>query len=467
MGKHQPTADEFKKGILSDEHKIKIKSSENGTRQDERPVRLDEFYAYAPENKFIFVPTRELWPPSSVDSRIDKIGSGTYTKKGKEITQSATEWLSQNQSVEQMTWAPGLPMLIENRLVANGGIIDYPGCRTFNMYQAPTIDQGDPEKASQWIDHIKRVYPDHSKHLLNWFAHRVQYPGKKINHALVLGGGQGIGKDTILEPVRRAVGPWNFNDVTPAQLIGRFNGFVKSVILRVSEARDMGDVDRYGFYEHMKIYTAAPPDVLRCDEKNRREYGVLNICGVVITTNHKAGGIYIPSDDRRHFVAWSEANKDDFTESYWNNIWDWYDREGYGHVAAYLQTRNIVSFDPKAPPTKTDAFWEIVDAGRAPEDAELADALDKLENPDAVTIDMVAETAEPDFKEWLNDRRNRRQVPHRFETAGYVPVRNDAAKDGLWVVSGKRMVVYAKKQLSKRDRITVVNELVKEARYKF
>ena len=37
-----------------------------------------------------------------------------------------------------------------------------------------------------------------------------------------------------------------------AALLGRFNGFVKSVILRVSEARDLGDVNRYAFYDHMK-----------------------------------------------------------------------------------------------------------------------------------------------------------------------------------------------------------------------
>jgi hypothetical protein len=29
----------------------------------------------------------------------------------------------------------------------------------------------------------------------------------------------------------------------------------------------IGDVDRYAFYDHMKAYTAAPPDVLRIDEK--------------------------------------------------------------------------------------------------------------------------------------------------------------------------------------------------------
>jgi len=100
----------------------------------------------------------------------------------------------------------------------------------------------------------------------------VQRPQEKINHALLLGGVPNIGKDTILEPVKHAIGPWNFQDVSPKQVLGRFNGFLKAVILRISEARDLGDFDRFQFYEHMKTYTAAPPDVLRIDEKNLREY---------------------------------------------------------------------------------------------------------------------------------------------------------------------------------------------------
>jgi len=82
-------------------------------------------------------------------------------------------------------------------------------------------------------------------------------------------------------------------------MLGRFNGFLKSVILRVNEARDLGEIDRFAFYDHMKAVTAAPPDVLRVDEKNLREYSVPNVCGVIITTNHKTDGIHLPADDRR------------------------------------------------------------------------------------------------------------------------------------------------------------------------
>ena len=71
-------------------------------------------------------------------------------------------------------------------------------------------------------------------------------------------------------------------------------------------------MNRYDFYEHMKVYTAAPPDVLSVDEKNVREHAVFNVCGVIITTNHETDGIYLPADDRRHYVAWSTRKPADF-----------------------------------------------------------------------------------------------------------------------------------------------------------
>jgi hypothetical protein len=269
-------------------------------------------------------------------------------------------------------------------------------------------------------------------HIVRWLAHRIQRPNEKINHALVLGGAQGIGKDTLLEPVKHAVGPWNFFEVSPQQMLGRFNGFLKSVILRVSEARDLGEVDRFAFYDQMKAYMAAPPDVLRVDEKNLREHSVPNVTGVIITTNHKTDGIFLPADDRRHFVAWSDLTKDDFTPAYWNNFWNWYYSGGIGHVAAYLAYLDLSAFDPKAPPPKTAAFWDVVNSNRAPEDAELADALDAMGNPDAVTLDQIRRMATGDIQGWLSDVKHRRAIPHRLERCGYTQVNNDNAKsDGL------------------------------------
>src|SRR5690606_26266840 len=204
------------------------------------------------------------------------------------------------------------------------------------------------------------IYPDAWEHIERWLAHRVQRPGEKINHALVLGGKQGIGKDSLLEPVKQAVGHWNWSEVSPAVMLQSFNAWCRAVVVRISEARDLGDVDRFKFYEHSKTYIVAPPDVLTVNEKHVKQYAVFNVCGVVITTNHRTDGIYLPADDRRHFVAWSEASKEDFPEDYWTQLWDWYGRGGIGNVAAYLRTLDLSGFDAKAPPPKTAAFHAIV-----------------------------------------------------------------------------------------------------------
>jgi hypothetical protein len=247
-------------------------------------------------------------------------------------------------------------------------------------------------------------------------------------------------------------------------MTGRFNGFAKSVILRINEAHNLGDLDRYQFYEHLKVYTAAPPDVLRVDEKNLREHNVLNCCGVVITTNYKANGLYLPADDRRHYVAWSLLTKENFEQAYWDEFWRWYEAGGYSHVAAHLAQVDITSFNPKAPPPKTPAFWDIVNAGRAPEDAEMADVLEFLGNPQALTLLSVIRKAREEqcheFADWLGDRKNRRILPHRFEAFGYVPIRNPTAEDGLWKITDRRQVIYTKASLSLAEQIRAARGLI-------
>lgn len=441
-------------------------------------VSVEDFFAYMPLHQYLFIPTRELWPGASVNARCAAPTNTDGTRATKRVQRkgrngtvewqdvplTAAEWLDQNRPIEMMTWAPGQPMVMRDRLVSNGGLIDRSGCAVFNLYQPPEVERGDPTAAGPWIEHVQTVYGPSADHIICWLAHRVQRPGEKINHSLVLGGAQGIGKDTILEPVKYAVGPWNFTEVGPSHVLGRFNGFAKSVVLRVSEARDLGDVGRIGFYEHMKVYAAAPPDVLRCDEKNIREHAVMNVCGVIITTNHKTDGIYLPPDDRRHYVAWSELTRDAFGPEYWNELYRWYAQGGMRHVAAYLAAFDLSGFDPKAPPPKTAAFWDIVDANRAPEDAELAHALEAIKNPEAVALIDIAVFASEPFRNWLQDRKNRRHIPHRLESVGYVPVRNQGSKDGLWVIDGRRQSVYVRGEMSSRDRYAAANRCARGER---
>jgi hypothetical protein len=123
-------------------------------------VSLADFHAYMPMHNYIFAPTREMWPAASVNARIPPVGSGS-----EKINPNL--WLDQNNAVEQMTWAPGLPMIILDRLISEGGWIDRNDVRCFNLYRPPTIIPGDAGEAGRWLDHINRVFADDAEHLIH------------------------------------------------------------------------------------------------------------------------------------------------------------------------------------------------------------------------------------------------------------------------------------------------------------
>ena len=195
----------------------------------------------------------------------------------------------------------------------------------------------------------------------------------------------------------------------------------------------------------------------------------MNVVTGVITTNHRTDALYLPSDDRRHFVLWSEATAEN--AEYFKALWRWYDAGGFENVAAYLKARDLSGFNPKEPPVKTAAFWAIVNNAVPPEESELRDILDKMGWPDALTLDQVifaalpsgakakGEVASHSFAGWLSDRKNARSIPHKFDRCGYVALHNEAQTDGRWKVGGKNKVIYVKKDLSGRAQYAAAEAL--------
>ncbi|MGY4496962.1 hypothetical protein ACVWYH_000889 [Bradyrhizobium sp. GM24.11] len=441
---------------------------------DSLPVTLDHFVADMETHSYIYLPTRKPWPAPSVNARIrpvamlDADGRPVLDSKKKPKKMAASEWLDKNQPIEAVTWAPGEPTMIKDRLVALGGSFEHPGASVLNLFRPPTLVPGDANKAGPWLDHVRKVYPNDADHIIRWCAYKAQHPEAKINHALFLGGGPGVGKDSMLEPLKRAVGPWNFVEVSPQHIIkSNFTDYLKSTVLRISECRDLGDFDRFAFYEMMKTIIAAPPDVHRINEKHRPEYYIPNVNGIIITSNYLTNGIYLPPDDRRHYVAWSDCTQGDFQDGYFDQLWAWYEQGGDRHVAAYLAAFDLSGFNAKAPPKKTEAFFSIANANAAPEEVELVEVLDRLSNPKAITIKQLAEVAEAvphlhDLAGWITDRKSRRAIPHRMAQAGYLPVRNSGDKTGLWKILGAKQVVYARKELSVHDQIKAVSDMIKQ-----
>lgn len=438
---------------------LNVERSKGKKRQGPPPTekfKAEQFVAFLPDHTYMLLDNFQVWASAAILQHV----------KSPDKDLNACEWLDRENHVEELTWSPGRPLKLKDTLVISTGERHNPGMTTLNLYVEPLRRPGDVNKAARWIDHVCTLYPQEAGHIIGWMAWRVQHPEVKINHALVLGGTPGIGKDSILVPLNEALGSWNFETVSPDQLMGRFNGFLKSVVLRVNEARDLGDANRYQLYERCKWYLASPPEYFRVDEKNLREHPVKNIVGVVFTTNHKEGGLYLPDDDRRHYVAWSELTSADLPSNYFEDLYAWYRDGGSVHVAEFLRMPELLSgFDPAAPPPKTEAWHQIVGANRSPEEAEIAGVLDRLKAPDAVTVQDVIDACLDgedqslvDLGEWLKDRKNARSVPHRMDSLGYTSVRNPSDKRGYWKIHGHQVAIYVKRELSAVNRLAAARK---------
>src|SRR5262249_11106480 len=89
-------------------------------------VSLKDFFAYMVIHNYIYAPTGDLWPAASVNARItpivlrDNHGNPVLDPDGNPVKVKAAAWLDHNKPVEQMTWAPGEPAVVSDRLITEG-----------------------------------------------------------------------------------------------------------------------------------------------------------------------------------------------------------------------------------------------------------------------------------------------------------------------------------------------------------
>lgn len=428
--------------------------------------RLGDFQAYMPRVSFIYMPNGDFWTSEGVNSTVSSVGLFDSDGKavvdgGKSVVLPSTEWLKRYRPVAQVTWAPGEGVIIDGRLMNQGGWIEQPNVRIFNQYLPPNVRLGDASKAGRWVELVHALYPDIADILIKCFAQRRQKPQEKINFMVLLIGAQGIGKDTILEPVRRAVGNWNFNVISPNNLTDPFTPWMKSVILNINEAHDdeggrggFNIVNRRQVYEKLKSLSAAPPDTLYVNEKHKGQYCVPNVLFPIITSNYPLGAIYLPKDDRRALVGNSPRLKGWRSAEYFVEFRKWLDGGGHSDVVAYLDSLDITGVNFKGEAFKTDAWRTIVSTSLSVASSELGDILELMGWPDVVTAELVRSVFSSkgdltgDLAELFGSpAKTAKILPYRFGDMDYWKVPNPEREDGRWTIDGSRKVIFAKQGL--------------------
>lgn len=330
------------------------------------------------------------------------------------------------QIVEGSTWCPGEPKIICDYRITHEGKEYEPGWRLFNLYEPPTFDDpaGDLD-ASPWIDHLRALWSEAEvEHMLDYFAHMVQRPGEKCNHALILSGGQGIGKDAALDPIKKAVGGMNASNIDPDLLFMQYRPWLQSVLLVVDEARPHKDDHRATtMYNVMKPLIAAPPMSLQMDEKYMKPRYVLNVMRVVMTTNDWSG-LYIPAEDRRMMILHSRAAPRWAPEGYFKRLFEWYESGGDAHVSAFLARRDISAFNPRMDAPRT-ALHDVLTGGSvtdAEANSEVAASLERLDWPDGLFAAELLNAEWENYRDMSKAMRNAISFRTQLQRANYIPI---------------------------------------------
>ena len=105
----------------------------------------------------------------------------------------------------------------------------------------------------------------------------------------------------------------------------------------------------------------------------------------------------------------------------------------------------------------------MVNAMRSEEESEMADIIESLGTPRALTIADIIGRARSlgnhAFVDFLQERKNARIVSIRLEDCDYRRFNNKHEKQGRWRIGSQRTGVYVLKQMTEREGYEAVKQL--------
>lgn len=236
--------------------------------------------------------------------------------------------------------------------------------------------------ALPWLEHLHNLgwASEDIYHVLDWMAYTLQHPGEKINHMLVFGGREGIGKDFILYPMTMALG--SHSRTIDGHLLGEsFNEYLmQTKHLHINELEAGNHKERATLSQRVKPLAAAPPLTLPVNQKGIPRVDVRNIVNTTATTNDPHS-LDLREGSRRYYMVWSDLSirgaDGQITpewSAYWAEKWPWM-REHWEVCLGYLMRRDVGGFDPGQVPRVTEHQRDLVEASQGPLETYLEDQL--------------------------------------------------------------------------------------------
>ena len=296
------------------------------------------------------------------------------------------------QKVDRLDYAPRQPRVFVEK-----------GCRYGNTWCESTQSVGVQGDVSRWLQHFDALdWREHRGHIEKWMAFTLRHPDRKINHMLLMGGGEGCGKDFLLYPLILAMGE-NTETIAGDDLLSSFNDYLLSTkYLHINEA-ELGDrKEAVAVSNKLKPLASAPPMTLRVNQKGIKAIKIRNVVNSTMTTN-SVMPLRLNGPSRRFYAIWSDLNLRDKNDNmkqewldYWDDRWAWMKNGGWEAVVYHLMNVvDLTDFNPDAAPPMTEFLREIKESSASPMQQTLEAFIKKQHGAfrcDILTSSDMAET---------------------------------------------------------------------------
>lgn len=256
--------------------------------------------------------------------------------------------------VDRITYSPGQPQFCKERSFDSDAVLD-----CLNVYTPSDIAPQEGGDVSPFLDLVDDVFdkdPGAVHHFLSFFSYAIQNPGARINHALVIQGEQGIGKDSLLLAIERVMGKHNCAQVTLQHVESQFNDWLFG--RQLITFQEMLATGRRGIYNKLKTYITDPIHTINI--KHTKLQRIPNRSVYVFLTNYQHA-LSLDRGDRRMWVWYSGAKPK--TPGYYQRYYDWMaDDRNIAALYHWFLQYDCSKFKPGAPPPITDAKRKLIEA---------------------------------------------------------------------------------------------------------
>ena len=328
------------KGIPDEEVDTDAELTHRGGETADKDIRKNYMFI-ASANRIIHIESGEYFDLRGFDTKF----CITHTGKPDELPKATKTLIAAGRQADKVTWMPGQEKIFRKN-----------GLNLVNMYRPnpmPVVTRtpGDVDIFYRVLNHVIPLNVA-AEYFMDWCAFTVQFPGIKINHhPLMFSEMEGVGKDTIIDPVRWAIGAANSSESALKDLTGSFNEalkYKKLIIINEVESFKQGKEA----INVLKPLLAAPPESIKINAKFEPLFDQPNIFSLIMTSNSKRP-IYVAIVDRRLVIIHCVEQR--MPEDMGQEIWDWL-KEGGGRELMFheLMTRDISNFNPNVRPNDAE-----------------------------------------------------------------------------------------------------------------